>query len=143
MVYESNPHTIEELKDNISHAVAAIKITILHWVYLNMISRAQLCIDAGGNRFQHLLCWFILSAFGYYINFCIYAMQRTRATFSWPILYKAYRNHLLEVSEFYLICSNHCLFNDFCLCLFLPLFFFAVVIDSQATSASVLCERGP
>jgi len=55
MVYESNPHTIEELKDNISHAVAAIKITILHRVYLSMISRAQLCIDAGGNHFQILL----------------------------------------------------------------------------------------
>jgi hypothetical protein len=27
-------------------------------------------------------------AFGYCINFCIYAMLRTRATFSWPILYK-------------------------------------------------------
>jgi len=26
-------------------------------------------------------------AFGYCINFCIYATLRTRATFSWPILY--------------------------------------------------------
>jgi len=26
-------------------------------------------------------------AFGYCINFCIYVMLRTRATFSWPILY--------------------------------------------------------
>jgi hypothetical protein len=63
VVYESNPHTIQELKD-ISHAVAAIKITVLHRVYLNMIRRAQLCIDAGGNQFQQLLWWFILSAFG-------------------------------------------------------------------------------
>ena len=54
-VYESNPHTIQELKDNISHTVAAIKITTLHRVYLNMIRRAQLCIDAGGNYFHHLL----------------------------------------------------------------------------------------
>jgi len=38
-----------------SHAVAAIKITMLHRVYLNMIRRAQLCIDAGGNHLQHLL----------------------------------------------------------------------------------------
>ena len=36
-VYESNPHTIQELKDNISHTAAAIKITMLHRVYLNMI----------------------------------------------------------------------------------------------------------
>jgi len=40
MVYESNPHTIQELKD-ISHAVAAFKITMLHQVYLNMVT-AQL-----------------------------------------------------------------------------------------------------
>jgi len=40
-VYESNPHTIQELKDNISHAVAAIKITLLHRVYLNTVT-AQL-----------------------------------------------------------------------------------------------------
>ena len=41
-VYESNPHTIQELKD-ISQAVTAIKITMLHRVYLNMIRRALLC----------------------------------------------------------------------------------------------------
>jgi len=55
MVYKSNLHTIQELKDNISHAVADSKITIVHRVYLNMIRRAQLCIGAGGNHFQHLL----------------------------------------------------------------------------------------
>ena len=87
MVYKSNPHTIQELNDNISHAVAAIRSTILHRVYLNMIRRAQLCIDAGGNHFHHLLWWFILSAFGYFINFCIYAMLWTRSTFLWPTVY--------------------------------------------------------
>ena len=51
-VYESNPYTIQELKDNISHAVAAIKITVLQRVNLNEIRRAQLCIDARGNHFS-------------------------------------------------------------------------------------------
>jgi hypothetical protein len=37
-VYESNPHTIQELKDSISHAAAAIKIIVLHWAYLNMVT---------------------------------------------------------------------------------------------------------
>jgi len=37
-VYKSNPHTIQKLKDIISHAVAAIKITVLHPVYLNMVT---------------------------------------------------------------------------------------------------------
>ena len=54
-VYESNPRTVQELMDNMSHAVAAIKVTMLHRVYLNMIRRAQLCIDAGGNHFQNIL----------------------------------------------------------------------------------------
>jgi len=53
--YESNPHSIQEPKENISHAAAAVKITMLHRVYLNMIRRVQLCIDAGDNHFQHLL----------------------------------------------------------------------------------------
>jgi len=35
--------------------VAAIKITMLHRVYLNMTRRAQLCIDAGANHFQNLV----------------------------------------------------------------------------------------
>jgi hypothetical protein len=86
-VYKSNLHMIQELKDNSSHAVAAIRSTILHLVYPNMIRHAWLCIDAGGNRFHHLLWWFILSAFGYCINFCIYTMLQTRATFLWPTLY--------------------------------------------------------
>ena len=60
---------------------------MLHPVYLNMIRRAQLCIDVGGNHFHHLLWWYILSAFGYRINFCIYAILWARATFSLPILY--------------------------------------------------------
>jgi hypothetical protein len=77
---------IRELKD-IHHAVAAVRIIVLHWVCLNMIRFAQLCIDAGGNHFHHLLWWYILSAFGFYINFCIYAMLHTQATFPWPTLY--------------------------------------------------------
>ena len=34
---------------------AATKITMLNRAYLNMIRRAQLCIDAGGNHLQHLV----------------------------------------------------------------------------------------
>jgi len=43
-VYESNPHTIQELKAIISHAVAAIKITMLYRLYLNMVT-ARLLIN--------------------------------------------------------------------------------------------------
>jgi len=37
-IYEWNPHMIQEMKDNINHAVAAIKITMLHQVYRNMVT---------------------------------------------------------------------------------------------------------
>jgi len=46
---------MQELKDNISHAVANIKVTVLHRVYLKMIRREQLCMNAAGNHFQQLL----------------------------------------------------------------------------------------
>ena len=59
LIYELNQHSIQELKDNISHAVTAISITVLHPVYRNMIRRAQLCIDAEGNHLQHRLWWHI------------------------------------------------------------------------------------
>jgi len=47
-VYESDPRTIQELKDNISHAVVAIKITTLHPVYLNTVTALLL-----SNRSTH------------------------------------------------------------------------------------------
>jgi len=110
-VYKSNPHTIQELKYNISHAVAAITITMLHRAYLNMIRRAQLCIDAGGSHFQHLLWWYILSAFGYCINFCIYAMLWTRATFRGPPCVSAFgavNDNKLEKSRIQIYKLYHC-----------------------------------
>jgi len=33
-----NPHPIQKLKENISHAIATIKITMSHPVYLNMVT---------------------------------------------------------------------------------------------------------
>ena len=76
-VYESNPQTIQELKDNISHAVAAIKITMLHRVYLNMVT-ARLLITV-----QTLYAIYILTPDR--------IAQRNvkngrRANFSWPTL---------------------------------------------------------
>ena len=88
-VYESNPHTMQELKD-ISHTVAAIRITMLHRVYLNMIRLCAAVYWCSGNHLQHLLWWYILSGFGYCINFCIYATPRTRTTFPWPTRYSCW-----------------------------------------------------
>ena len=62
-VYESNPYTIQELKTNINHAVAATKITMLNPVYLNKIDvrscvltqeATTLSIFYDGSSFLHL-----------------------------------------------------------------------------------------
>ena len=57
--HESDPHKIQEMKDNISYAVAAIRITMLHRVYLNMVTARllnncsntlRLCFSTAGPR---------------------------------------------------------------------------------------------
>jgi hypothetical protein len=55
VVYKTNPHTLEELKDNIQTAIQAIDVNVLRNVYFNMITRALKCIDVHGDHFQHLL----------------------------------------------------------------------------------------
>jgi len=55
------------------------------WSKLALSGRIFMTFDTGwATKIAHLP--FAL-AFGCCINFCIYAMLRTRATFSWPILY--------------------------------------------------------
>jgi hypothetical protein len=54
-VYGTNPHTLDELQENIRSAIETIGVIVLRQVYLNMIARAQKCIDSQGSHFQHLL----------------------------------------------------------------------------------------
>jgi hypothetical protein len=54
-VYEKNPRNIEELKDNISNSIRSITTTELTRVYMNLLRRAQECLDADGGQFQLLL----------------------------------------------------------------------------------------
>ena len=54
-VYEQNPHSIDELKDNIRNCISSITQVELERVFLNMLNRAQTCLDGGGGHFQHLL----------------------------------------------------------------------------------------
>jgi hypothetical protein len=53
-VYENNPRTIDQLKENIRRNIETIDINVLRLVTLNVIKRAQKCIDANGRQFQHL-----------------------------------------------------------------------------------------
>jgi len=50
---QSNPPTIQELKDISSHAVAAIKIIMLHRVYLNMVTARMLTNCSNSLRNMH------------------------------------------------------------------------------------------
>lgn len=54
-VYASNPHTLEELKQNIRREVEAISVDELMRVNANFLKRCQKCVDTGGHHFQHLL----------------------------------------------------------------------------------------
>jgi hypothetical protein len=45
-VYENNPKTIDELKENICRSIEAIDINVLRKVRLNVISRAKKCVEA-------------------------------------------------------------------------------------------------
>lgn len=54
-VYEQNPHTIDDLKDNIRNCIRSITHEELTRVFMNLLKRAQKCLDADGGHFQHLL----------------------------------------------------------------------------------------
>lgn len=54
-VYKSNPHTLEELKQNIRTEINAISEAELLRVNGNFLKRCRRCIDEEGRHFQHLL----------------------------------------------------------------------------------------
>ena len=54
-VYQNNPHTLEELKDNIIREITAIPDKELMRVNSNFLQRRERCVAAQGHQFQHLL----------------------------------------------------------------------------------------
>jgi hypothetical protein len=46
-VYKTNPHTLEELRNNIHHGISAISGEELHRVKTNMFCRYTECIQSG------------------------------------------------------------------------------------------------
>ena len=89
-VYESNPCVIQELKDNISHTVAAVRITMLHQVYLNMVT-AWLLTNCSNTLRKYVLTPERISQ-GHVQN-------GRRATFSWPILYRVSQEEWTKLRE--------------------------------------------
>jgi len=53
--YANKPRTIQELENNIRCEIAAISEDVLQATFANMKCRVQLCLDSGGEHFQHLL----------------------------------------------------------------------------------------
>ena len=53
--YANKPRTIQELENNIQREIAAISEDVLEATFANMKRRVQLCLDSGGEHFQHLL----------------------------------------------------------------------------------------
>ena len=54
-VYQNNPHTLEELKDNIRTEITAIPDEELMRVNRNFLQRCERCVAAQRHNFQHLL----------------------------------------------------------------------------------------
>ena len=53
--YANKPRTLQELENNIRREIAAINEDVLQTNFANMKRRVQLCLDSGGEHFQHLL----------------------------------------------------------------------------------------
>jgi len=53
--YRDRPHTLNELKTAITVYIGNISQADLQKVFENKTERVQVCIDARGHHFQHLL----------------------------------------------------------------------------------------
>ena len=53
--YANKPRAIQELENNIQCEIAAISEDVLQATFANMKHHVQLCLDSGGEYFQHLL----------------------------------------------------------------------------------------
>ena len=53
--YSNSPATIEELKRNIEFQFENIHPAVLESTAQNMVARANLCIEQGGDHFEHLI----------------------------------------------------------------------------------------
>jgi hypothetical protein len=54
-VYVNNPHTAEELKENIRRVISIIYQEELRQVFRNMLTRCEACLQAQDSHFEHLL----------------------------------------------------------------------------------------
>lgn len=54
-VYKNRPHTLDDLKMNITTEINNINVNVLKKVSSNMIKRVHACITEGGSHFEHLL----------------------------------------------------------------------------------------
>lgn len=53
-IHKNNPHTLEELKNNITHTNADIPVSVLWRVVSNLVRRAHTCIHGKGGHFEHV-----------------------------------------------------------------------------------------
>ena len=53
--YANKSRIIQELENNIRREIAAISEAVLQATFANMKRRVKLCLDSGGEHFQHLL----------------------------------------------------------------------------------------
>lgn len=54
-VYKNRPHTLNELKMNITTEINNISVGVLHKVSTNVVKRIRACINEQGSHFEHML----------------------------------------------------------------------------------------
>jgi hypothetical protein len=54
-VYVNNPHSLEELQENIRHEISTIPVQQIGRVSRNIFSRCEACLEAEGRHFETLL----------------------------------------------------------------------------------------
>jgi predicted transcriptional regulator len=54
-VYSNNPHTLDELKQNIRETISSIEVSELKLMSNNLFKRLEVCLRAGRGPFDHLL----------------------------------------------------------------------------------------
>jgi hypothetical protein len=54
-VYSNNPHTIDDLKMDVTEYIRNVDRAILNTVFENTVQRVNKCLETGGGHFEHYL----------------------------------------------------------------------------------------
>ena len=101
--YAKKQRTMQELENNIRRAIAAISEDVLQATFVNMKRRVQLCLDSGGEHFQHLLQYRHASHEARYV--VIYACSKSNEQ---SLIYSHFLGSSTERITLYILERGYC-----------------------------------